>query len=359
VRNILGRAASRLAILSLLIAPALADSLRADGRGSERHQPGTSSAANDPCAASRPRAGAPQRPAPWRAHLTRDTAVYMVKHLQLACRRLNDFVQEHREILQGSQGLPEALGLVGNLRARAIEPIYRAYPDLRAKDLTSSASSGERNLVGAFASTAANPGLMSRTTALRLHPWLNDAARHFSEATAGLADSLELQAAKALVQEIIDITAEINFANASVYKSFPDLWQADARKSWQRAAARAPGPDDSFRKTAPPPGTTRLSDSAMSYIRKFLAASRATSGQDDAVASISWTEEERWKGPNDADWHKVGPGLSLGAFAQRQVPPGVIQTIDGLRIILSAPDPSIFVGKVIDYQDGKFQLREP
>jgi hypothetical protein len=35
------------------------------------------------------------------------------------------------------------------------------------------------------------------------------------------------------------------------------------------------------------------------------------------------------------------------------------QTIDGLRIILSAPDPSILVGKVIDYQDGKFQLREP
>jgi hypothetical protein len=283
----------------------------------------------------------------------------MVKHLQLACRRLNDFVQEHRDILQGSQALLEALGLVANLRARAIEPIYRAYPDLRAKDLTSSASSAERDLVGTFDSGHANPGLMSRTTALRLHPWLSEAARHFSTATHGLADPLELEAAKALVREVTDITAEIGFANAPIYKSFPDLWQADARKSWLRAAAQAPGADDSFRKTAPPPGTTRLSESAMSYVRKFLAAARVASGQDDAVASISWDEEQRWKGPNDADWHKVGDGLSLGAFAQRQVPPDVIQTIDGLRIILSAPDPSIFVGKVIDYQDGKFQLREP
>jgi hypothetical protein len=79
----------------------------------------------------------------------------------------------------------------------------------------------------------------------------------------------------------------------------------------------------------------------------------------DAVASISWDGEEQWKGPNDAEWHKLGPGLSLGAFPRRQVPADAIETIDGLEIILSAPDPSIFVGKVIDYQDGKFQLRDP
>ncbi len=355
MRRISGRAALRLAILALLVAPAVADNLRAAGRESEPNRPGASSAV-DPCAAPQPRPGARQHPAVWRAQLTRDTAVYMVKHLQLACRRLNDFVQKHRDILQGSQVLPAALGLVGDLRARAIEPIYLAYPDLRAKDLTTSATS---DLVGTFDSTIANPGLMSRTTALRLHPWLNEAARHFSAATHGLADPLELAAAKALVLEVTDITAEINFANAPIYKSFPDLWQADARRSWERAPAQAPDADDHFRKTAPPPGTTRLSESAMSYIRKFLAAGRAATGKDDAVASISWAEEEQWKGPEDTDWHKVGPGLSLGAFAQRQVPPDVIQTIDGLRIIMSAPDPSIFVGKVIDYQGGKFQLREP
>jgi hypothetical protein len=347
-----------LAVLSLLIAPALADSLRADGRGREQHPPDASSAAIDPCAASQPLPGA-RHPAVWRTHLTRDTAVYMVKHLQLACRRLNDFVQEHREILQGSKALPEALSLVGNLRAQALGPIYRAYPDLRAKDLTGSATSAVRDLVGTFDSGSANPGLMSRTTALRLHPFLTDSARHFSEATGGLADALELQAAKALVQEIIDITAEIGFANAPIYKSYPDLWQADARKSWQHAWPRAPDADDHFRNSAPPPGTTRLSESAMSYVRKFLTTGRAATGQDDAVAAISWTEEQQWKGPNDADWHRVGAGLSLGAYPQRQVPADVIQTIDGLRIILSAPDPSIFVGKVIDYQDGKFQLREP
>jgi hypothetical protein len=165
VRRISGRAALRLAmILALLVAPA------ADGRGSERSRPGASSAI-DPCTAGRPRTGARQHPATWRAHLSRDTAVYMVKHLQLACRRLNDFAQGHREILQGSKALPAALSLVDNLRTQALGPIYRAYPDLRAKDLTTSATSQERDLVGTFKSTAANPGLMSRATALRLNPY--------------------------------------------------------------------------------------------------------------------------------------------------------------------------------------------
>jgi hypothetical protein len=36
-----------------------------------------------------------------------------------------------------------------------------------------------------------------------------------------------------------------------------------------------------------------------------------------------------------------------------------VSTIDGVEIILSAPDPFIFVGKAIDYQDRKFQLRDP
>jgi hypothetical protein len=183
--------------------------------------------------------------------------------------------------------------------------------------------------------------------------------RQLTIATNDLVGSLDSEKVKAISQEVTDIVAEIGFANAPVYKSFPDLWRADAKKSWERGAAQDRGDDDQFRKTVPPPGTTRLSESAMSYIRKFLAAGRAVTGKDDAVATISWTEEEQWKGPNDTDWRKVGPGLSLGAFAQRQVPADVIQTIDGVRIILSAPDPSIFVGKVIDYQGGKFQLRDP
>jgi hypothetical protein len=282
----------------------------------------------------------------------------MVKHLQLACRRLDDFVRAHREILQTSKALPAAHILAGNLRARALAPIYRAYPDLRGKDLTANATSGGRDL-GSFGPGPVTPGLMSRTTALRLHPLLTDAARHFPKATDGLTHSLDLEQAKAFEQEVIDIAVEIGFANGPIYKSFPDLWKADARKSWQRAAADTPKADDRFRKTIPPPGTVRLSESATAYVRKFLAASQKASGDTDPVASISWVEEEQWKGPNDAEWHKLGPGLSLGAFARRQVPADAIETIDGLEIILSAPDPSIFVGKVIDYQDGKFQLRDP
>ncbi|HWF94709.1 MAG TPA: hypothetical protein VG291_07110 [Xanthobacteraceae bacterium] len=355
----LGRATLRLAILSLLIAPAIAESLPAVDRGSELHQPATSSATIDPCGAFRPRNGPRQPVAIWRAHMTRDTAVYMLKHLQLACRRLNDFVREHREILQTSKASQEALILAGDLRARVLAAIYRAYPDLRAKDLTATATRRERDPVASSASDPATPGLMSRATALRLHPLLTDAARRFFKSTDGLTDSLDLEKAKALVQEVTDIGAEIGFANAPIYESFPDLWKADARKSWQRAATRTPETDDRFRKSVPPPGTARLSESATAYVRKFLAASHREFGQDDAVASIFWVEEEQSKGPNDADWHRSGPGLSLGAYSRRQVPADVIQTIDGLEVILSAPDPSIFVGKVIDFQDGKIQLRDP
>jgi hypothetical protein len=138
---------------------------------------------------------------------------------------------------------------------------------------------------------------MTRATALRLHPLLTDAARNFSKATDGLTGSLDLEKAKALVQEVTDIVAEIGFANAPIYKSFPDLWKADARKSWQRYSTRTPEADDRFRKIVPPPGTVRLSESAMSYVRKFLAASQRASGEDDAVPSISWVLEQQWKGP--------------------------------------------------------------
>ncbi|MBV8567568.1 MAG: hypothetical protein JO273_19125, partial [Methylobacteriaceae bacterium] len=78
----------------------------------------------------------------------------------------------------------------------------------------------------------------------------------------------------------------------------------------------------------------------------------------NGVAAISWILEERWKKPLDEEWKTQGPGLSLGSFDRGEMPPDVIDTVDGIQIIFSAKNPSIFVGKTVDFKDGRFLLRD-
>jgi hypothetical protein len=66
----------------------------------------------------------------------------------------------------------------------------------------------------------------------------------------------------------------------------------------------------------------------------------------------------RSKGPNDAEWKISGPGLGAGTFSCTQVPPDVIDTLDGIPIVFSGKDASQFAGKMIDRENGSLVLKD-
>jgi len=351
VRLTVDRTLLRVTILFLLLAPAAEASTAGDSRGL---QPQGRVTAADPCFAPLAGTGRTRRPQ-WRAHLTRDVAVYVIKHVQLACRQSNAFVAEQHDLLQQRGGLADATLFAENLRTHVLEPIYRAYPDLRGKDLTPG-TTGEERIAGALSGHGPPPQWMGRRTALRLRGLLNEAQQQFSRATAKLSAPVGSDKIDALDQQLLDMVAEVSFAASPIYRSFPDLWKAQSIRAWHLANTSAPA-SDAKPPGIPPPGTVHLTESALSYARRFITAVRQQVGEEP-IAAISWDNESAWKGPQDADWHKLGPGLSLGAFARRQVPADAIETIDGLKFVFYAPDPAIFVGKMIDFADGKFQLRD-
>jgi hypothetical protein len=234
---------------------------------------------------------------------------------------------------------PKIAALIGHMRENVLEPIYRAYPALRGKDMTA---------------RQASPGKLARGTALRMQTTLAALRAEFTQPFAELDDlAPDKDAAKALSERIIDVSAEFGFAAAPIHKAFPDLWAAEVKASAAQISPRTAESDEGFRRAAPPAGTVKLTAPALAAVRKFVALVRK-SADPDAIAWIGWVEEARTKGPNDGEWRTSGPSLQLGSCARRQVPPDVVETIDGEAIVLSAPDPSIFVGKTIDYRDGQF-----
>ena len=108
-------------------------------------------------------------------------------------------------------------------------------------------------------------------------------------------------------------------------------------------------------KHAAPIGAVKLSARALNVVRRFMARSRQL-GQDDGVAALIWVDEARSKGPNNSEWREHPAGLTLGSYSARELPPDVVDTIDRMKFMFSASDPSIFPGKTIDYQNGRFIL---
>jgi hypothetical protein len=78
----------------------------------------------------------------------------------------------------------------------------------------------------------------------------------------------------------------------------------------------------------------------------------------DHVATLIWAKDQLSKGPGDDSWIDRGPGLVLGAYVRTQLPPDVIDHVDGIEIIFGAEDPSVLIGKTIDVRDRKFFIRD-
>ena len=55
------------------------------------------------------------------------------------------------------------------------------------------------------------------------------------------------------------------------------------------------------------------------------------------MVGFEWASARRVRQRPDAPWEDVGPGVDLGAYARSDLPPEVIQHIDGLELVIKIP----------------------
>jgi hypothetical protein len=281
-----------------------------------------------------------------RIQIERDAAVYIIKHLQRSCRIIDDLVKETS--VQADPRVTSATRVVvDKLRGNVLEYVYREYPDLRGQDLTSTESILSSRLAQ-----------MGPATAIYLRWALTDAETNFLSSVSKAAVGLDCRGPDKCT--LMDIDAEIGFADAPIYKSFPDLWRLAMKEGEAVAAAQKRTPEvfASFRRSAPPRGSVRLTPAASSYIRQMLDELKRGGMTDCSVAAISWSLGGAYKGPNDTGWTKTGPGVSVGTYDCANVPQDVVQTIDGVRIVFGGDSASRFANKTIDLEGDHIVLKD-
>jgi hypothetical protein len=279
---------------------------------------------------------------PWKARLSWRSAVYVIQHLEKACRILADSREK-------DSGLPPRLSaIIGDIRDSVLRPIYRTHPDLEAASVPS------LHAQGLF---RASPRDIRRATARRIIGELTRLQRNISKVGSETIDHIhdKSEAEKAL-QFFIDAATELSFANKIAFDAYPDLFD----KSFKDIPyePRTDESDAAFRKNAPPLGSVRLSDSALAFVKSFMQQVRRIAPKDDQVPHIGWVKSQKKKGPTDANWIEEGAGWELGAYLRTQVPPDVIDKVGDIAIIFSAEDPSSLKGKIMDVKNRKLFVRE-
>lgn len=303
--------------------------------------------AGDPCAD----APSDSRPSPQsiqsQIRIERDTAVVIAKHLQRACQLIKVLPLD---------ASTTANATASRLRLEVLEPIYREYPDLRGRDLTSNQANGPQS---SYRKPDGRPHTerMGPATAVYFRWTLDQAQRSFPNAP--ILKSCAAHDEKC-AQTMVDIVSEIGFAASPIYQAFPGFWHIIEKEGDRIALAqpRSAERDATFRKRVAVPGSVKLTPAALQEVRDAASAMRREDGGQCQVVAITWDLETRWKGPEDADWKKAGPGLSLGAYLCAQVPSDVVQTIDGIPMAIFGETANQFEGKLIDYEDRKFVLRD-
>jgi hypothetical protein len=311
---------------------------------SRQHQP-ANAAHEDPCWTSSAENVTPSAP-PWRAQINRRVAIYVIQHLQKACRLLTE---SRDRSSQPAPLVPQLNSIRDDLYATILNPIYRSHPELKNAVLPESPSQKVPR---------ATPHDIRRATATRLGDGLASLQQRISKLGAQSADQqANKEAADKALQPSIDAVVELSFAEKIALDAYPDLFTKKVDAIPQQP--RTQESDDAFRKRAPPLGSVRLSDSALALVRSFMRQVRRAMPQNDQIASIGWARQRRSKGPSDANWINQGDGWVLGTYSRAQVPPDVVDKVRGIEIVFSAEnDPSSLMGKTIDVANRKFFIRD-
>jgi len=103
------------------------------------------------------------------------------------------------------------------------------------------------------------------------------------------------------------------------------------------------------------PGTIEVSAAALKYARDFLQAVAAEHG-DNFVAEFDWAQSVTVRPTPDAAPEPVDDCLMLGAAERSDVPPGFLQTVDGVEFAIRVPEEILraSVRRVIDLDTSYF-----
>jgi hypothetical protein len=283
--------------------------------------------------------------APSVRHLTMsgETAAYVVRHVGNACSFIVEATRQGAPLEQIS---PSLTPILADMNARILAPIFRLHPELLTEPQE------QQSPKEVYRATKKD---ISRLTAT----WLMHNLLKSEQAMGKASSDFIAQRAdqKSVFELYLNATAELSAAAKVISDTYPHVWQK------QLIAARPLQPrttesDASFRKSAAPRGSVKLTAPALAKIRSFLRQARIAEPNKDWIASLGWAIDQRSKGPEDRNWTTTPAGLVLGTFSRSQVPPDVIDKVDGIEVIFTADSPERLTGKTIDFQTGKFVIRD-
>ncbi|MEX0860960.1 MAG: hypothetical protein WEB63_00595 [Cucumibacter sp.] len=78
--------------------------------------------------------------------------------------------------------------------------------------------------------------------------------------------------------------------------------------------------------------TVSVSDAALTVARDLMSS---VSG--NWIAGFDWAFARRHKLSPTEDWHEIGPGLDLGGFARKRIPPAAICRAGTLEYVVKIP----------------------
>jgi hypothetical protein len=275
--------------------------------------------------------------------ISRDAAAYVVRHAENACRLVAEAARHGAPLEQIAPSLTPALA---ELRARIVAPIVRLHADAATMPAD---ESSPRNVFRASKKD------LSRSTATWLMQALVQAQQSISKASLSfIAQSVD---ANASYEPLLNAFAELAHATKVVSDAYPDIWREQTIAAIPNQV-RTAASDDHFRKTAVPHGSVKLTASAITQVRTFIRQARSAEPHNDLIASLGWAIGRRQKEPEDKSWTAIPEGLQLGAYSRSQLPPDLIDQIDGIDILITVDDPDRLLGKTIDFGSGQFLIRD-
>lgn len=245
----------------------------------------------DPCSTSGARTASPS-PAPWRARISRRDAVYVILHLQKACRYLAEGPDS-----RSASSTPQLASIFDNLHTAVLDPIYRSHPDLESAVLPVSAM---------HKVPRATPRDVQRTTATRMSDDLTRLQRQIYKLSTQTPDQLpDKSAAEKALQPFNDAAAELSFAQQIAFDAYPDLFAKLFHEIPQQP--RTEESDAGFRKSAPPLGSVRRGpDGCSAYIgeRNSLLTSSTEFGtsKSSSAQKTRRRSRERSSTPRARSW---------------------------------------------------------
>jgi hypothetical protein len=317
-----------LAVL-LLAAAGQADSAHADN--------------SNPCSVVGSEMGAPPIPD---LTMSTDAAAYVVRHVRNACRFITEGTRQGAPLEQISRSLTPILA---GMNAGILAPIFRLHPELLAEPQE------QQSPTSVYRATRND---ISRLTATWLMHNLLKSEQALGKASSDfISQRADQESAVEAYGPILNATAELSAAAKVISDTYPRVWQKQliAGRPLQVRTAES---DANFRKSAAPRGSVKLTAPAIETIRSFLRQARIAEPNGDWVASLEWVIEQRAKGPEDRNWTTIPAGLVLGTFSRSQVPPDVIDKVDGIEIIFTGDSPERLTGKTVDFQKGRFVIRD-